>query len=912
MKLAKKNINATLSVSTDGFKNGVKSASTSLDSLRNNVKSTNSSMRELGASAQVSKWKNELTAVNVDLVQSKSNLSNIKVEQQQTIAAVQKARSAVNAVKLEQEQLNQKIKTGKVSAEDAAKKQEQLNSKLKQANATLGQTKLAQQEVKVRIDSAKAAISEARAKQEELNRKIQEGERGIKAEENAQENFNSKIDNSVNKQDKSQSGGASSIVGAAQAVSGSALASYGARAGRSAINFTKDAVSAFSGFQSAMSKVQTLADTTVVSISDLGKGIRNISSDTGKSATELSEAMYQAISAGVDTGSVLGFIETANKAAVGGFTDTATAVDGLSSVLNTYGMSASSAGGLANQFLITQNKGKTTFGELASSIGKVAPVANSAGVGISDLLSSVAALTANGIATSEAMTGIKAALSNVIKPSTEASKMAKKLGLEFSVSAIKTKGFAGFLQDVKEKTGGNLDTMGKLFGSVEGLNSVLTLTGDQGMALMSETMQEMSNNTTALDDAFSTMQGTASAKMGKLNQSFENFKISIGDNLAEPLSRIVDFASGAVQMLEPLAPLVIGVVTAVGLFGAMSAIAGVITAVSGAMTALGISSAAALGPFLLIPLIVGGVVAAIVLVAKNWDVIKEKAGQCWNAIKGFFGGVGEWFGAKWNAVKEGAMSLWDGVTQKWEGIKEKAFGMWDNFKNAAGVALDATKTYLSPKLDSIKQVYEEHGGGFKGVAAGIMEGVKQYYSVGFDALNTITGGKAEAILSTAREKFNAVKDSIVNAFNSAKDAVSNIFDSIKNKVSSVWDGIKNLIKTPHIVQRGTISIAGINTPIPNLGIEWNAKGGIFNRPTVLPTMSGLQGFGEAGAEAVLPLSLLWSNMGKFIRGALTQPASNGDTKTNNKVTINIYAENKSVNQITNELVPALKAALANM
>ena len=81
--------------------------------------------------------------------------------------------------------------------------------------------------------------------------------------------------------------------------------------------------------------------------------------------------------------------------------------------------------GLANQFLITQNKGKTTFGELASSIGGVAPTAKAAGVGVDQLLAGVASLTANGVGTSEAMTGIKAALSNVIKPSSEAEKMAK-------------------------------------------------------------------------------------------------------------------------------------------------------------------------------------------------------------------------------------------------------------------------------------------------------------------------------------------------------------------------------------------------------------------------------------------------------------------------------------------------------
>ena len=296
---------------------------------------------------------------------------------------------------------------------------------------------------------------------------------------------------------KGIAGGA--VKGIAGALAG-VTASLGA-AGAAALKFGAE-------YESSVAKVATIADTSVKSIDALSSEIMELSNRTGAAASDLNEALYSAISAGADTAHATELVETAVKAARGGFTDTETAVDGLTSALNAYGMATTEANGLANKFLVTQNLGKTTFGELAGSIGQVAPTANAAGVSIDDLLASVASLTANGIGTSEAMTGIKAALSNIIKPTSDASKMAQRLGIDFSTAGLQAKGWAGFLQEVQQKTGGSTEKMAALFGSVEALNTVLTLTSDQGMALMDRTLQEMAVNTTALDDAYNTMSQT--------------------------------------------------------------------------------------------------------------------------------------------------------------------------------------------------------------------------------------------------------------------------------------------------------------------------------------------------------------------------------------------------------------------
>lgn len=280
-------------------------------------------------------------------------------------------------------------------------------------------------------------------------------------------------------------------------------------------------------YETSLAKVSTMVDTSLITMDELSGQVIGLSNATGEGAAELNEAVYQALSAGAKSDQVVDLVSTAVKAAKGGFTDTTTAVDGLTSTLNAYGMATGEAEGLANQFLITQNKGKTTFGELASSIGGVAPTAKAAGVGVDQLLAGVASLTANGVGTSEAMTGIKAALSNVIKPSSEAEKMAKSLGLEFNTAALQSKGLVGFLDDVKKATGGDTDKMAKLFGSVEALNTVLTLTSDQGSQLMNDTLNEMATNTGALDAAYETMADTTQESVKRGLNTFKNLGIGI-------------------------------------------------------------------------------------------------------------------------------------------------------------------------------------------------------------------------------------------------------------------------------------------------------------------------------------------------------------------------------------------------
>lgn len=360
----------------------------------------------------------------------------------------------------------------------------------------------------------------------------------------------------------------------------------------------------FTEFEDGMAQISTVADTSRVSIEDLGDGVKQLSDDAGLATKDIQEGLYDTISSGVKTEEAMNFLTVAVKAAKGGFTDTKTSVDGLTTTLNAYGIEAEKATEIANQMMVAQNLGKTTFGEMASSIGNVVPTAAALGVETQELFSSLAVLTANGIKTSEAVTGLKAAFSNVVKPSKEASDAAETLGLKFDAAEVKSKGWIGFLKEVKEKLSevapeyakaleqydqtvvkmGQMEDAGQkntemykalkkslkgqkdeidllekasssqisafatMFGSVEALNSVLTLTSDQGMALYQESIGQMGDGTDRLTDAFNTMNETAGAKFSKSLQSLKNSAIDLGaaaapilEDLGEGLKSVANF-----------------------------------------------------------------------------------------------------------------------------------------------------------------------------------------------------------------------------------------------------------------------------------------------------------------------------------------------------------------------------------
>ncbi len=272
--------------------------------------------------------------------------------------------------------------------------------------------------------------------------------------------------------------------------------------------------------QYKMAEVSTLlAKNQMGLVSQLSDTANAAAMKFGKKTDEMASAEYNLISAGIDAAKVNYALDASAKLAIGGITDMGTASNGLTSVLNAYNLAAEQSEEVTDAMFVAMKRGKTTIGELSGVIGRVAPLASNVGVSINEMFGSIATATLSGQKTEEAATGLKAALSNIMKPTSEGAKLADSLGLAFDAEALKAKGLRGVLDEVYASTKGDVGMMPQLFGSVEALNFVFAIMKNNGDTFTS-VMNDMNRKGGSTEEAYRKMADTVIMQGRRIGASF--------------------------------------------------------------------------------------------------------------------------------------------------------------------------------------------------------------------------------------------------------------------------------------------------------------------------------------------------------------------------------------------------------
>ena len=339
-------------------------------------------------------------------------------------------------------------------------------------------------------------------------------------------------------------------------------------------------------FEYSIAKVQSIAQVSESDLRGMSEGIRQVGQEMGYGANEIAEATYQAISASVDASEAVGFVEDATKLARAGFTESATAVDVLTTAINAYGKEANTSKHIADDLITTQNLGKTTVAELAQSMGTVIPTASALGVSLDQLSSMYVLMTKQGINTANATTYIRAMMNEL---SDSGSDLSDTLGnlTGHTFGELMSMGYTvgDVMQILGDSVDGNSEAFKNLFSNVRAGLGGLSLF-NQGADAFNDAMVAMQSNTGATDKAFQTMADTAEMTNQRLTVSVENFKIAVGEALSPALD---EFKEGGIGILETITNIAKENPTLVSaLAGAAAGIATLATVVTGAAVAIGI------------------------------------------------------------------------------------------------------------------------------------------------------------------------------------------------------------------------------------------------------------------------------------------------------------------------------------
>lgn len=418
------------------------------------------------------------------------------------------------------------------------------------------------------------------------------------------------------------------------------------------------------------------------------------------------------------------------------------------------------------------------------------------------------------------------------------------------------------------------------------------------------------------------------------------------NNLSPTVKNVIGIVGGIAAAFAVLAPVFAGISGAIGII--VPLIGGIISVVGAVVGAIGSVVAVLSGPVLLTIAAVAAAIAIIIVVFKNWGSIvswiKDVWGDMVNNVKAIWNdlilsiniGIANfqiWWGNIWNAIKQKVSDIWNG-------IKDMFANVVNIIVTAVSNKFNEMKNGISNIFNAIKSTASNVWNGIKSAISSVVNGIKSTVTNIWNGIKSVTSSVFNAIKSTASSVWNGIKSTISSVVNGIKSTVSGVWNGIKSVTTSVWNGIKSaitgpiqsaknvvsgivdsikrlfnfrlkfpLVDIPHI-PLPHFSLSGSFNPlkgkIPHIGVNWYAKGGIFNKPTMFAAPGGFNGVGEAGPEAALPLNA--KTLGGIGKGIAEATGGLGGDTIN--VTVQVMADTsaQTIKKLTDAVTDGITRA----
>ena len=469
-------------------------------------------------------------------------------------------------------------------------------------------------------------------------------------------------------------------------------------------------------FDTSMHKVYTIADKSAVPVDKMRQAILNLSNQTGISAKDIANNVYDAISAGQKTGDAVNFVRQSTELATAGFATAGQTLDILTSIYNAYGQTSKDVAKDCDILIMTQNIGKTTVGALSQNLGLLIPVAKESGVQLNQVGAGLALMTKQGIQTSEAITNYKAMLSELNKTGSKSDKILRKItGESFEELIKKGKTVSDVLNILQDYAKKNNMKLGDMFGNIRSVTGAIALVTNKGKDF-NDILKQMDNSTGSTKKAFDEMSHSTQYNFKKAINQAKNALIGFSDVLAPFISIASNFISKIANAFNSMSlaqkKFTVGVAGVVlgftGLFFGISKITGAISEaiknyklLMGVLRDLGVITKLQTGlqwllnfatkafPAFMIIAAIGLLVAGFIHLWNTsasfrnfwiglWNGIKEACSNAVNWISKKFDELGKWFDnlGKWFDSIPGKISNW------FTYISNSVSNFWNNILNS--------------------------------------------------------------------------------------------------------------------------------------------------------------------------------------------------------------------------------------
>ncbi len=350
--------------------------------------------------------------------------------------------------------------------------------------------------------------------------------------------------------------------------------------------------------ETSIAQLQTIAGGS--SIGTLQEELMALSNETGQAAEGLADTAYNAISAGTAVEESVGAASQANKLAVAGFTDTASALSVLETATNSYGEAAGGMEHISDSLITVQNLGVTTVRELAAQMGKAISTASAYNVSLENLESGYISVTKAGINTAEGTTYLSSMLNELGNSGSAISKLLKdETGNTFGELMNEGKSLADVLGLVYDACDNNAEAMMNMWGSAEAGKAANAIIG-QGLDTFNDNLTTLREGAGTTEEAYAIMAATTQYAHNKMDNAIKNTSVQIGEVLNPTLTKLYagieeittgigKFVEENPEIVKAIAAVTVGVAAFAGGIAAYTAATTIATAVqtafNGAMLA---------------------------------------------------------------------------------------------------------------------------------------------------------------------------------------------------------------------------------------------------------------------------------------------------------------------------------------